>query len=79
MIRPALWATIDHLSQVLRRAGSGADPDLLARWLLVVSYGSRVMRRYDPAALTPEDSAALLRLTAELATGMLRREEPVSR
>lgn len=78
MIRPALWATIDHLGQVLRRAGTGSDPDLLARWLLVVSYGSRVMRRYDPAALTPEDSAALLRLTAELATELLRRE-PVSR
>jgi hypothetical protein len=80
LIRPALWRSLNHLAEVLGRTGGPeADAALLARWVVVVSYGSRVMRRYDPAALTPEDSAALLRLTAKLATELLRGDEPISR
>lgn len=74
MIRPVLSGAFEELEGVLRRAGDGGDAKLLARWLIAVSYGSRVLRRYDPTALSPEETGELLKMTAELALARVRSE-----
>lgn len=78
MIRPALEGSLSSLDQLLARFDTTGHPHraLLARWLMAVSYGARVLRRYDADAISPEESAALLRYTTEVALAALRGEGP---
>lgn len=66
LIRPQLHASVDALSGLLGRFDAHQSPQLRQRALLLlaVSYGARVLRRYDPAAVSPEEAAELLAFAA---------------
>ena len=67
LIRPQLRTSVGGLESLLGRFDAGgSDRRMLALWLLAVSYGSRVLRRYDPDAVTPDEAARLMQLTAEV-------------
>lgn len=62
LLRPQMQDTVARLDAVLGKFDEVHHPRrrLFANLLQAVSYGSRVMRRYDADALTPEDAADLL-------------------
>lgn len=74
MIRPQLRAAVGALAGQLERfdADGTHDRRQLALLLLAMSYGTRVLRRYDPEAITPEEAAELMRFTAEAALTALK-------
>lgn len=66
LIRPQLRTALGALEERLARFGPG-DRHRAALLLLAVSYGARVLRRYDPEVLSPEGAAELLAFAAEAA------------
>lgn len=75
LIRPQLRHSVDALEHLLTRfdATGGADRRQHALLLLAVSYGARVLRRYDPDAVSPEAAADLLAFAANAALADLGR------
>lgn len=73
LIQPQLRQAVEALQGQLGSLGPGspAQRRQLALLLLAVSYGARVLRRYDPEALTPEEAAGLMRFAAESAVTAL--------
>jgi AcrR family transcriptional regulator len=73
LLKPQLRHSVDALTDLLARFDHVAHPKRrqLALLLLAVSYGSRVLRRYDPDAVTPEEAADLLAFTANVALASL--------
>lgn len=70
MMRPALQGTLGGMETLLTGFAAPDRADqaaLAARLLMAVSYGARVMRRYDPASLTDEACAELLRFATQAA------------
>ena len=65
-IRPKLRTAVGALEETLAHLGD-TDTRRHALLLLAVSYGTRVLRRYDPDAVSPEEAADLMRMAAELA------------
>lgn len=63
LIRPQLRTAVGALEATLGHLGD-ADTRRHALLLLAVSYGARVLRRYDPEAVTPEEAADLMRMVA---------------
>ncbi len=78
LIRPQLRAAVGSLETLLGRFDKVGHPDRrkLALLLLAVSYGSRVLRRYDPDAVTPEEAAELMGFTAEVVMASLQGDQP---
>jgi hypothetical protein len=66
LIRPKLRTAVGALEETLAHLGD-TDTRRHALLLLAVSYGTRVLRRYDPDAVSPEEAADLMRLAAEIA------------
>ena len=66
LIRPQLRHSVTALDALLARFDRGDHPDRRQRALLLlaVSYGARVLRRYDPDAVSPEEAADLLAFAA---------------
>lgn len=62
LIRPQLRSSVGALEALLARFDRGRHPDRRqhALLLLAVSYGARVLRRYDPEAVSAEEAADLL-------------------
>ncbi len=62
LIRPQLRSSVGALEALLTRFDRGDHPDRRqhALLLLAVSYGARVLRRYDPEAISAEEAADLL-------------------
>ncbi len=62
LIRPQLRSSVGALEELLARFDRGRHPDRRqhALLLLAVSYGARVLRRYDPEAVSEEEAADLL-------------------
>lgn len=73
LLRPNLRHAVGSLEDLLGRfdPDGTADRRRLALLLLAVSYGARVMRRYDPDWVSPEEAADLLGLATELALGRM--------
>jgi AcrR family transcriptional regulator len=73
LMQPQLRGTIDSLSGLLARFDTIGHPQrtLLAKLLMAVSYGARVLRRYDPETLTEEEAASLLALATQVVVGEL--------
>lgn len=67
LIRPQLRHAVGALETLLGRFDrtGHADRRKHALLLLAVSYGARVLRRYDPDAVTPEEAADLMAFAAE--------------
>lgn len=67
LIRPQLRHSVAALEGLLGRFdhSKGTDRRQRALLLLAVSYGARVLRRYDPEAVSPEEAADLLAFAAE--------------
>lgn len=66
MIRPQLHHAVGLLDEALGRFAVAPRPERRqhALLLLAVSYGARVLRRYDPDALSPEQAADLMAFAA---------------
>ncbi len=66
LIRPQLRHSVEALEGLLGRFDRGKDSDKRQRALLLlaVSYGARMLRRYDPEAVSPEEAADLLAFAA---------------
>ncbi len=68
MIRPQLRNAVGELEGLLSSLEGSADDDdtrhQQALLLLAVSYGARVLRRYDPDFVSPEQAADLMALAA---------------
>lgn len=66
MLRPQLRQSVDALEALLARFDAHAHPDRRqhALLLLAVSYGARVLRRYDAEAVSAEEAADLLAFAA---------------
>jgi len=71
LIRPQLRGAVEALEDLLVRIdpAQAADRRKHALLLLAVSYGTRVLRRYDPDAVSPEEAADLMALAAEAVVG----------
>jgi AcrR family transcriptional regulator len=69
LMRPQLKQAVERLNGVLGKFDPADSPkrDLMAKLLLAVSYGSRVLRRYDPETLSPEEAAELLGFATDTA------------
>jgi AcrR family transcriptional regulator len=79
LMRPQLRHAVGALEALLGRFDPVGHPERrkLVLLLLAVSYGSRVLRRYDPDAVTPEEAADLLGFTAEAVLRALRGDGAV--
>ena len=78
LLRPQLQASIGSMEALLGRFDEVDHPKRrqLALLLLAMSYGSRVLRRYDPEAVPPEEAADLMRFVAEAVIESLRGRGP---
>lgn len=78
LLRPQLRGATGALEGLLGRFDKVDHParHQLALLLLAVSYGSRVLRRYDPEAVTPEEAANLLAFTGEVVIEALAGRGP---
>ncbi|MES2639483.1 MAG: TetR family transcriptional regulator [Myxococcota bacterium] len=76
LIGPQLRSSVGALEALLARFDRGTHSDRRQRALLLlaVSYGARVLRRYDPDAVSPEEAADLLAFTARAVLKDLARE-----
>jgi AcrR family transcriptional regulator len=76
LIGPQLRRSVGALETLLARFERGDHPDRRQRALLLlaVSYGARVLRRYDPEAVSPEEAADLLAFAAGAVLDDLARE-----
>lgn len=77
LIRPQLKNSVEALNGLLARFDQGDHPNRRQRALLLlaVSYGARVLRRYDPTAISPEEAADLLAFAADAVLQDLARED----
>ena len=68
LIRPQLHQSVEAVEALLARFDARGDGERTRRshalLLLAVSYGARVLRRYDADAVTPEEAADLLAFAA---------------
>lgn len=73
LIRPQLRHSVEALEALLARfdTSGASDRRRHALLLLAVSYGARVLRRYDPEAVTPEEAADLLAFATRAALANL--------
>lgn len=80
LIRPQLRGAVGSLETLLTRfdATGHGDRRKFALLLLAVSYGSRVLRRYDADAVTPEEAAELMGVTAEMILASLGGAGPTA-
>lgn len=78
LMKPQLEGTIDRLTALLGNYDPGEHPERrdLAVFLMAVSYGSRVLRRYDEDAVTPESAANILGFATEIVLHSLHGEGP---
>ncbi|MCB9681241.1 MAG: TetR/AcrR family transcriptional regulator [Alphaproteobacteria bacterium] len=73
LLKPQLEGTLTNLDALLARYDRIDHPRraTLARFIMAVSYGSRVMRRYDPGAVSPEEAADVLAFATKVALDAL--------
>jgi AcrR family transcriptional regulator len=73
LLRPQVRGAVGGLEALLARFDpqDAADRRSLALLLLAVSYGTRVMRRYDPDAVSPEQAADLLAIAGRFVVDAL--------
>jgi len=66
LIQPQLQRSVGALEELLARFDQRGHSNRrsCALLLLAVSYGARVLRRYDPDAVTPEEAADLMAFAA---------------
>ncbi len=78
LLRPQLRTAIDGLDAQLGRFDAGAHPKRtqLVHLLMAVSYGTRVLRRYDADAISPEEAAELLAFTTSVVLESLAGRGP---
>lgn len=78
MLKPAMGGGVAAMERALAAIGGGDDAQrrLLARFISAVSFGSRVMRRYDEDVMSGDEAADLLRFAARVAAATLRGDGP---
>lgn len=76
LMKPQLEAALQGVEGLLARFDTSDHPHrrLLAKLVMSMSYGARVLRRYDPDAISPDEAAQLLAFATRVAVAELGGE-----